>query len=250
LIRQFLIALGFLTWLPAGRAPCNAKVSGARRAGSRSLARCSAQSALQWLGSRVSFFPPLVTAVFITAMDALITGAMHFDGVADTADGFGSGRTPDDVLRIMRDPTIGSYGACVLSLVIALKIVAISALVGRPAAIPAIFLAPVLGRWSAVFSSVLAGYARPVADDSAKSVGSPIRFIGRAELLVASAITMAVAVVLRQWRGTAVLFLVAVATALWTFICRRRIGGVTGDTLGAGVELSECLGLLVFTVNW
>ena len=250
MIRQFLIALGFLTRLPAGRLSCTAKDIGHS---ARWFPLVGALlGAIYAAVARFAgpFFPPLVTAVVVTSLDALITGAMHFDGLADTADGFGSGRTREDVLRIMRDPTIGSYGACALILAIALKIAAINALIGTPAAVPAIFLAPVLGRWSAVFSSVLAGYARPAADDGAKSVGSPARFVGRTELLVASAITVAIAVALRRWRGAAALLLVLAGTAAWTSICRRRIGGVTGDTLGAGVELSECLGLVVFSVNW
>ena len=250
MIRQLLIALGFLTRLPIGHVPCSARDIGHS---ARWFPLVGALlGAIYAATARFAgpFFPPLVTAVFIIAIDGLITGAMHFDGLADTADGFGGGRTPDDVLRIMRDPAIGSYGACALSLAIALKIAAVGALIGTPAAVPAILLAPTVGRWSAVFSSVLADYARPIADDSAKSVGSPTRFVGRIELLVASAITVAVAVALRQWRGAAALFLVVATTAVWTSICRNRIGGVTGDTLGAGVELSECVGLIVFTVHW
>ena len=249
MIRKFLIALGFLTRLPAS-VPCTAEDIGhsARWFPLVGALLGAIYAAMARFAGPV--FPPLITAVLITAMDALLTGAMHFDGLADTADGFGSGRTREDVLRIMRDPTIGSYGSCALILTIALKVAAIAALIGRPAAAPALFLAPVLGRWSAVFSSLLAGYARPPADDSAKSVGSPARFVGRPELLMASGITAAVTALLRQWRGAAAVFLVIAATAVWTAMCRRRIGGVTGDTLGAGVELSECLSLVVFTVNW
>ncbi len=249
MIRQFLIALGFLTRLPAGRVACTAKDIGhAARwfplVGAIIGAICAATAKYA-----APFFPPLVTAVLVVALDALITGAMHWDGLADTSDGFGAGRTRDDVLRIMRDPAIGSYGGTALMVAIALKIAAIGALIGKPAAVPAILLAPVLGRWSAVFSPVLAGYARPVSDDAAKSVGSPARYIGRTELLVASVTAVAVVLAVRQWRGAAALFLVVIATAVWTRICRGRIGGVTGDTLGAGIELSECLSLVVFTVT-
>lgn len=249
MIRQFLVALGFLTRLPAGSVFCTAEDIGHSARWFPLIGALLGGIYVAMAQLAGPFLPPLVTAVLITAMDALITGAMHLDGLADTADGFGSGRTRDDVLRIMRDPAIGSYGACALGLAIALKIAAIGALIGRPGAIPAVFLAPILGRWSAVISAVLAGYARPVADDRAKSVGSPTRFIGGSELVVATAIVVATATAFRQWRSAAVVFLILAATAGWTSICRRRIGGVTGDTLGAGIELSECLSLVAFTVN-
>ena len=196
--------------------------------------------------------PPLVTAVMIVIIDAWITGAMHFDGLADTADGFGGGRTRKDVLRIMRDHAIGAYGAVAIGLALALRIAAIAAFamsVERSQAISGLLLAPVLGRWSAVVSGSTQPYARPPEDDFG-SVGSPARFIGRIELLIATAITVCIAAgvaeVAGSWRGVAALPLVGVAVTLWNWWCRRRIGGVTGDTLGAGIEISECVVLVWF----
>jgi cobalamin synthase len=193
-------------------------------------------------------FSPLIVGVLIVGFDALLTGAMHFDGLADTADGFGAGRTRDDILRIMRDYAIGSYGACALMLAIALKVATIGAVIGT--AIPALLLAPAHGRWAAVLSSALASYARPITDDTPKCVGSPARFIGHRELAIATMVVLPVALVLRPWRGGAAFLASAVATAGWTWICHRKIGGVTGDTLGAGVELSECIVLVAFAMKW
>ena len=67
-------------------------------------------------------FPPMVAAVLVVVAEAFLTGALHMDGLADMADGFGGGHTRDDVLRIMRDQVIGSYGAVALLLTLALKI--------------------------------------------------------------------------------------------------------------------------------
>jgi adenosylcobinamide-GDP ribazoletransferase len=150
----------------------------------------------------------------------------------------------------MRDHAIGSYGACALMLAIALKVAAIGALIGTPAAVPALLLAPVQGRWSAVFSSALAAYARPTTDDTSKSVGSPARYIGRGELVIATAIMLPTALSIRPWHGAAAVVFSAVAIICWTWHSRRKIGGVTGDTLGAGIELSECIVLALFTTNW
>jgi cobalamin synthase len=122
--------------------------------------------------------------------------------------------------------------------------------IGRATAVPALLLAPAHGRWSAVFSSALAAYARPTTDDISKSVGSPARFIGYGELVIATAILLPVALAFRPWRGGAAFLSGALAIAAWTWVCRRKIGGVTGDTLGAGVELSECIVLAVFAIHW
>jgi cobalamin 5'-phosphate synthase/cobalamin synthase len=250
LIRQVRIALAFLTRIPAGRVDCTAQDIGRSArwfplVGALLGAIYSALAALL-----TPLGPPLVIAVLIVALDALLTGAMHFDGLADTADGFGGGRTRDDVLRIMRDHAIGSYGACALVLAIALKVAAIGALIGTPAAISALLLAPAQGRWSAVFSSALTAYARPATDENAESAGSPTRFIGHGELVIATAILLPAALSLQPWRGAAAVLFGVVAIGAWTWRCRRKIGGVTGDTLGAGVELSECIVLALFTIKW
>jgi len=249
LIAQFAAAIGFLTRLPVGRTSVfNA----------RDVARSTRWFPLVggllgglsvgafWLLSRV--FPPLVTAALIVVIDAFLTGAMHFDGLADTADGFGGGRTRADVLRIMRDHAIGSYGGIALVLVIALKIAAIATLANGRYAVLGILLAPVLGRWSAVILSATEAYARPPEDDGPNSVGSPTRLVGRRELVMATVTAAFLAAAFGRWFGGAALLLVAVATICWGWWCRRRIGGVTGDTLGAGIEISECLVLLLFTV--
>lgn len=249
MIRQVRIALAFLTRLPAGRLDCTAQEIGRS---SRWFPLIGAFLGAVYAGTATllsSVFPPFVTAVLVVLIHALLTGAMHFDGLADTADGFGAGRTRDDVLRIMRDHAIGSYGACALILAISLKVAAIGALMGTPAALPALLLAPALGRWSAVFSSALAAYARPATDDTSKSVGSPARFIGYGELALATTLLLPAALSFRAWRGAAVVLLGAAAVACWTWLCRRKIGGVTGDTLGAGIELSECLVLVLFTID-
>ena len=248
MIRQLRIAFSFLTRLPAGKVDCSAEDIGRS---ARWFPLVGGVLGAIYVGAAKllsPFFPPLITAVLICAVDVFLTGAMHFDGLADTADGFGGGRTPEDVLRIMRDHAIGSYGACALFLAFALKIAALAALIGTTRALPALLLAPAVGRWTAVFASASVGYARPVQDDSRRSVGSPTRFIGRVELVVASVITIAFTLP-RPWHAGAVWLLAAAAVAAWTARCRQRIGGVTGDTLGAGIEMTECLVLVAYAAG-
>jgi cobalamin synthase len=172
---------------------------------------------------------------------------MLFAALADTDGGCVGGRTRADVLRIFLDHAIGSYCAIALVLVIALKVAAIATLADSRHAVPGILLAPVLGRWSAVILSSTESYARPPEDDGPNSVGSPTRFVGRRELVIATVTAVTLAAAVGRWFGGAALLLVAVASICWGWCCRRRIGGVTGDTLGAGIEISECLVLLLFT---
>ena len=245
MILNLLAALAFLTRLPVARAFDAKQVARSQRWFPIVGALIGAiEAGGLWLLS--PHLPPLIAAVLVVALDAWLTGAMHYDGLADTADGFGGGRTREDVLRIMRDHAIGSYGAVAVVLAIALKAAAVSSLAGSARAIAVLIAAPVLGRWSAVLLSATQPYARPVSDDHPRSVGSPTRFVGRTELIVATITAVAGAVLCSVWRGAAAAVLVAAFSAVWAWRCRRRIGGVTGDTLGAAIEVSECLALLVF----
>lgn len=180
--------------------------------------------------------PAAVIAVLIVVAEALLTGALHMDGLADTADGFGGGRTRDDVLRIMRDHAIGSYGATALVLLVALKVTAIAALLDRHQAGPWLVMAPMLGRWAIVPLCRFVSYAR-----ESKAVA---HHIGTAELAWSTLIAAAIVAAAGGWRGAAAWALVMAASALFGRYCRRRIGGITGDTLGANVQISESLVLL------
>jgi cobalamin 5'-phosphate synthase/cobalamin synthase len=241
-IAQFAAAIAFLTRLPVGRGLAFDAKDVGRAARWFPLVGAllgAVYVAALWLLGPI--FPPLVVAVIIVAIEAIITGGLHFDGVADTADGFGGGRTAEDVLRIMKDHAIGAYGAIALILVIVLKIATIAALIDARRAGYALLLAPILARWSAVLLSATEKYAR--------SDGSPTSFVGRTELIVATVIAISAAVTLDPWRGIAGFALVAAGSAWWGRRCRRRIGGVTGDALGAAIEVAECIVLLTYAAR-
>jgi adenosylcobinamide-GDP ribazoletransferase len=189
-------------------------------------------------------FPPLATAFLIAAVDALLTGALHLDGLADSMDGFGGGRTREDVLRIMRDHAIGTYGAVALVLVVGIKAATLAALIERHSAASWVAFMPMLGRWPVVLLSATQPYARRSDQEGAPPGGAVSDFVGRVELVVASATALPIAFLLAQWRGVAAAFLVLAVSWLWGWYCRLRIGGITGDTLGASVEISEALVLL------
>jgi cobalamin 5'-phosphate synthase/cobalamin synthase len=247
LISDFLAAISFLTSLPVGRRFVFGPQEVARSA--RWFPLVGALLGAVSAGCLLLFtriFPPLVCAVLLVGITAFHTGAMHLDGLADTADGFGGGATREEVLRIMRDHAIGSYGSVALILAVALKISSIAALIDGHRAIPGLVLAPILGRWSAVLLSATQPYARP-SDDGTVSAGAPSRLVGRTELVVATVTALAFGLAIDPLRGCAALALVGFTSSGWAWWCRRRISGITGDTLGAGIEASECLVLLLFT---
>ena len=181
-------------------------------------------------------FPPSVVAVLIVTAEALLTGGLHFDGLADMADGFGGGKTREDILRIMRDQAIGSYGASALILVVALKVTAVASLIVRHAAVRYLLLAPALGRWSMVLLSRLFPYARPSEAVS--------RHIGTSELVWATALTGCSAILVAKWQSIVCWVAVTGVSMLFGQICFRRIGGVTGDTLGANEQICESIVLI------
>jgi len=176
--------------------------------------------------------PPLPLAVLVVSFSAWATRGLHLDGLADFFDGLGGGRTREDVLRIMRDSCIGAFGAIALVLVLFTKVAAIEWLVLWQALV----LAPVLSRWSVV----LLGFMLPYARESA----APSSHFGKGELFGATVMLAAgcfLAPRLAATMGVSVLIVSLIVGA----IARRRLGGVTGDVMGANLELAEAAALLV-----
>jgi cobalamin 5'-phosphate synthase/cobalamin synthase len=241
-MRRLLHAVAFLTRLPVPGAP----IAGAADVG-RAAPFFPAAGAL--LGGLLALaaralaprVPPLPLAALLVALLAALTGALHLDGLADTADGFGGGRTRDDVLRIMRDHAIGAYGATALALVLVVDVTLLAALLERGRAVPALVVAPALARWVPVPLSRLLPYARPGG-----GLGASVTDHGsRLGLAGATALAVGVAVGVAGSAGLIALAAVALFALAHGLACRRRIGGVTGDTLGAGVELAQAVALLV-----
>jgi len=182
--------------------------------------------------------PVMLVAVLLVVLDAVMTGALHFDAFADTADGFGGGKTVDDVLRIMRDHAIGSYGGVALVLLIALKIAAYTALLQQANWLPALIVIPALSRWSMLLLTTALPYARPTP--------SAADGMGRSALLYGTVSIVAVLGIAGSARGWLAAVAIVAVTGCFGRYCRNRIAGITGDTLGANLQLSECAALLVF----
>ena len=238
-MKTLLAAIAFLTRIPVGRWVTFDAADVSRSSGWFPLVGILL-GAIYSLAAALSkdHLPLAVVAVLLTILDAAATGALHFDGLADTADGFGGGKTREDVLRIMRDHAIGSYGGTALAALVALKVTAYAALLQQGDWRLALILTPALGRWSILLLAATLPYARTTAS-VVVGMGKRSLFWGTGILFVALGAGMAV----RVWIALAV---VVAVTAAFGSYCRRRIGGITGDTLGANLQLCECAALLTF----
>jgi adenosylcobinamide-GDP ribazoletransferase len=188
-------------------------------------------------------FPWQLLAAMVVVGLAALTGGLHLDGLADTFDGFYAGRDREHALRIMRDPRIGSMGVIGLVCVLGLKYIALLNVPGSRASW-AIVAAPVVARSAMVIACALAPYARQHGTGEAY-----IGQLGRGQPFVA--IVMAVAgCALLGWPHAVIAFgLVSLWLAWFVHHCCRRIGGLTGDTLGALNETTETLVWLAACVN-
>jgi adenosylcobinamide-GDP ribazoletransferase len=196
-------------------------------------------------------WPLAVAAVLTLCFTALLTGAFHEDGLADYADGIGGGSSAQHVLAIMKDSRIGSYGALALVLATTVKLVALISL-SLPQALLALLLAHVIGR--ACACCVLAGLPYVRDDDGAKS--KPLAHAMHSGELAFALLTVAAVVALAGlWQPqaalhtTAAVMLAGLCSLLLARQMARRIGGFTGDALGAVEQVAECAVLLAFTLT-
>jgi cobalamin 5'-phosphate synthase/cobalamin synthase len=189
-----------------------------------------------WIVRRL--LPSTLTATVMALTGILLTGALHFDGLADMADGFGGGRTRDDVLRIMRDHHIGTYGAIALVLTLLSQVVAIASLIERDIAGRAVIIAPTVSRWAMVVLAWRLPYARPEEAGLGRALTDHVR---DRDVWGSTSLVLVIAVVVAGWSGIVSLGVTAMLTAGLGLVCWRRIGGLTGDTLGADAVLCETI---------
>ena len=173
--------------------------------------------------------PPAVASVLSLAATVLLTGALHEDGLADCCDGLFGGRTRDDALRIMRDSRLGAFGVLGLLLVLGAKLALVAA---TPHADWALVAAHAAGRFWAVLPPAALPYARP--DGMAAGVAGPDGMT----LAIAAALGLGPLLLLGP-QALPALLVSGGAALLFGLWVRRRLGGYTGDVLGATQVLTE-----------
>jgi adenosylcobinamide-GDP ribazoletransferase len=190
-------------------------------------------AAVYWL-MHILHVPDLPAAALAVVATVAVTGALHEDGLADVADGFGGGATRERKLEIMRDSRIGAYGVCALVLSFMLRVGVLGSL-GRPALVAMALIAA-----HAAARAPMPAFMRLVpparADGMSAQAGEP----PRASAVAAGVLGIAVLMVcLGLAAGLVAALLVACGFAAMAWICRRQIGGQTGDVLGALEQLGE-----------
>lgn len=258
-LRVFLTAVMFLT-----RLPCPAWVGHEPAYLARSSVWFPAIGAIVGVFGAAAFaagawlWPPLVAAALATAATVWLTGAFHEDALADACDGFGGGWGKDQILAIMKDSRVGSYGVVGLALALAAKLGALATLAtagaaggagtplapgGWPGAAElaarALVAAHVLGRWSSLPLIFRYEYVRETGSKSKPFAAS----VTPRRLAIGSAMSLALVTLalwpLGAWRVGVVLATAAVVTAIGGRYFRRILGGITGDCLGAANQLVE-----------
>ena len=191
-----------------------------------------------WLAALV--WPPAVAAGLALVAGVVLTGAMHEDGWADVCDGFGGGHTRERILEIMKDSHTGAYGALGLVLLLGLKWQALAALPG--VSVPAVLVAGhAVSRGMAATLMATMDYARSEGPSKARALVVRLGG-GRLLLVLATALAPMALLPVRAWWAVAALGLVRLVAGRWF---QSRIGGYTGDCLGAAQQLGEVAFYLV-----
>lgn len=226
------LSVSFLTVLPAPRVTMH-RATIAQAAALFPVVGIGLGAALGGLGLLLDrVLPPGPVAVLLLAAGTLLTGALHLDGLIDTADGVFGGTSPARRLEIMRDSRIGAFGALAGGLALLGQYACLQELAGM-ARLTALTLALGLSRW--VMTAAMALF--PAASSS--GLGATFQAgVSRWPLLAASVVALALAVALRP-AGLAALAVAVVVVLLGGWWLVRRLGGLSGDTYGALAVLGE-----------
>lgn len=241
IVSDLALAISFCTRIPTG----------ARAGDDSSLARASwampvagaivgvAGALAYWIAFRLGV-PPMASAGIALAATMVLTGCLHEDGLADTADGFGGGAARERKLEIMRDSRIGTFGVCALIVSFALRWSALASIAAPFQVAAALIAAHVAAR------AVLPAFMRfvpPARPDglSAQAGRPPVEGVGIAAVL--GIIVLGIA--FGPLATLPAIILLALAAAFMAWLATRQIGGQTGDVLGALEQTAELIVLLV-----
>ena len=198
---------------------------------------------IYWLTAAFGL-PPLICAVFAVAATLLLTGGLHEDGLADTADGFGASAIRERKLAIMRDSQVGTYGAVALILSLMLRIGALASL-----ADPALVAAALIASHSGARAAMLV-FMRNVPNARGDGLSADAGAPTQGGTLTAAAIGAFTALLcLGLGAMLAALLLLAAVGAAMARLSIAQIGGQTGDVLGAFEQAAEIAILLVATAR-
>ncbi len=236
-MRSFVAALQFLTVFPGvGRVSCTESTIGRSSVWFPAVGLLIGACAVASDAVALHFFGKTVADVWAIVFLCAASGGLHADGLADTGDGFFSSRGKERILEIMRDSRIGTMGALFLLAVFSMKFAAFSSLPEflRP---QTLLLMPLAGRCAMLFQLSVLNYAR--ADGGLCSAF--VRYAPPALPWVATLWLASFGWVSLSWLGLQIAATTVLATAIFSIWCIKKIGGFTGDTLGACCEGAEVI---------
>ncbi len=183
--------------------------------------------------------PAILMAV---AAEIIITGGLHLDGLADTFDGIFSNRPKEKILQIMKDSRIGTNGAISLIFIICSKIALLFSL-HSGYILEYLFIMPVISRMNIAWTTGLSHYARKEG-----MAGAIIKYTGPREIAIASGIAVILCAIFLKLAAVFVIPILIIFVFLFTRYVEKKIRGITGDTIGAVIELSEVVFLFVMLI--
>lgn len=234
-------ALGLLSRLPVRVDMAAARARGPRAAWAFSVAGLALgliAALAGTLAGALGLPPPLAAAVVLVVL-VVTTGAMHEDGLADSADGLWGGWDRERRLAIMKDSRTGAYGVIALVLSLLMRWAALVPLIEAGWLWAAVLAAACLSR--AAMVGVMAALPNARADGLSRGVGRP----PAAAALVAGALALALALAAAGLAAVPAALGAGAAALGWAAVARAKIGGQTGDILGATQQLTEIVVLLV-----
>ncbi len=189
------------------------------------------------------FLPALVLGVIVLIFSSFLTGALHLDGFADTCDGFYGSKPKEEILEIMRDPRIGVMGVVGVILLILLKFSLIIC-IPREILWRSLIAMCCFARWTQA-----AGCLLPYARNEGKA-GLFIKYARKKDIIMGGVFTIIVSCALFGLKGIIIFFSSLIPALIFICYAKNKIGGMTGDTIGAVSEITEASALFsILTVG-
>ena len=192
---------------------------------------------------------PFTISVLMCAFIFLFSRALHADGLIDTIDGFLSGKkNKEDILFIMKDSRVGALGLIGAFSLYLIKISMFYEILRRSQNYPPLLMAvPALSRGGVA----IAGWLFPYASEGEGFGKSFVASIGAAQAIISFILMVVVSISRNSMYSLFFAPFISLFWILWGGICKRKIGGITGDTIGAGIEISEVLSLvLIYAIQF
>lgn len=195
---------------------------------------------LSWLLGLL--LPPALVSVLLIVSLVVISGALHLDGLIDTCDGIAGHKTPEERWQVMHDSRAGGFGVIGAACLLLVKYVSLNS-VPPGLLITTLVLMPVVSRWAMVYAVFAYPYARPSGLGKVFKQGATWR-----RLMMATIVTLVVAIVLFQSAGVVIMFGIWVIVVVMAAYLKPKFSGLTGDIYGAINEVAEASVLILVSL--